>query len=118
MRKAPRHCRRCSMCSTTTGCRPISISKPGRSRLSTTARWAIAAPPLRTIRNRNGGATWCDCGCATMAAAPIPDKQHSREDDMDTIERALQSETKLLQELPLRLHHNAYVVQDHEANRH
>ena len=37
---------------------------------------------------------------------------------MDTIERALQSETKLLQELPLRLHHNAYVVKDHEANRH
>ena len=39
---------------------------------------------------------------------------------MDTIERAPQSEseTKLLQELPLRLHHNAYVVKDHEANRH
>jgi catechol 2,3-dioxygenase-like lactoylglutathione lyase family enzyme len=37
---------------------------------------------------------------------------------MDTIERAQLGETKLLQELPLRLHHNAYVVKDHEANRH
>ena len=41
---------------------------------------------------------------------------------MDTIERTApetSSETgaRLLQELPLRLHHNAYVVKDQEANR-
>ncbi len=36
---------------------------------------------------------------------------------MDTIERRPLTETKLLNELPLRLHHNAYVVKDHEANR-
>src|SRR4029077_10721794 len=35
---------------------------------------------------------------------------------MDTIE-ARRTETTLLRELPLRLHHNAYVVKDHEANR-
>src|SRR5712691_12216749 len=37
--------------------------------------------------------------------------------DMDTIERTAPSQVKLLGELPLRLHHNAYVVKDHEANR-
>ena len=37
---------------------------------------------------------------------------------MDTIERTSPSQAKLLEELPLRLHHNAYVVKDHEANRH
>src|ERR1700761_9834307 len=41
---------------------------------------------------------------------------------MDTLEprpRAGESlGAKLLDELPLRLHHNAYVVKDHEANRH
>ena len=41
---------------------------------------------------------------------------------MDTIEvrarEAKSSGAKLLNELPLRLHHNAYVVKDHEANRH
>jgi catechol 2,3-dioxygenase-like lactoylglutathione lyase family enzyme len=37
---------------------------------------------------------------------------------MDTIEARPRTETKLLNELPLRLHHNAYVVRDHEANRH
>ena len=36
---------------------------------------------------------------------------------MDTIERAQANEAMLLRELPLRLHHNAYVVKDHEANR-
>ena len=36
---------------------------------------------------------------------------------MDTIERTAPSQVKLLEELPLRLHHNAYVVKDHEANR-
>src|SRR5271155_2056707 len=36
---------------------------------------------------------------------------------MDTIERTTPSQAKLLEELPLRLHHNAYVVKDHEANR-
>ena len=41
---------------------------------------------------------------------------------MDTIEAgprtdAQLGEAKLLNELPLRLHHNAYVVKDHEANR-
>ena len=36
---------------------------------------------------------------------------------MDTIERTAPSQAKLLEELPLRLHHNAYVVKDHEANR-
>src|SRR5579862_3229852 len=36
---------------------------------------------------------------------------------MDTIERNAGSEARLLGELPLRLHHNAYVVRDHEANR-
>ena len=36
---------------------------------------------------------------------------------MDTIEARPQTGTTLLQELPLRLHHNAYVVKDHEANR-
>jgi hypothetical protein len=36
---------------------------------------------------------------------------------MDTIERTTPSHAKLLGELPLRLHHNAYVVKDHEANR-
>jgi glyoxylase I family protein len=37
---------------------------------------------------------------------------------MDTIERTHAPGATLLQELPLRLHHNAYVVKDHEANRH
>jgi catechol 2,3-dioxygenase-like lactoylglutathione lyase family enzyme len=38
---------------------------------------------------------------------------------MDTIERTTTAaEADLLGELPLRLHHNAYVVKDHEANRH
>jgi catechol 2,3-dioxygenase-like lactoylglutathione lyase family enzyme len=36
---------------------------------------------------------------------------------MDTIERTAPKAAKLLEELPLRLHHNAYVVKDHEANR-
>jgi catechol 2,3-dioxygenase-like lactoylglutathione lyase family enzyme len=36
---------------------------------------------------------------------------------MDTIERTAQAPSTLLPELPLRLHHNAYVVKDHEANR-
>ena len=36
---------------------------------------------------------------------------------MDTIEARARTEAKLLDELPLRLHHNAYVVKDHEANR-
>ena len=36
---------------------------------------------------------------------------------MDTIERSQSKDVSLLQELPLRLHHNAYVVKDHEANR-
>ncbi|HZT89994.1 MAG TPA: VOC family protein [Stellaceae bacterium] len=36
---------------------------------------------------------------------------------MDTIEAAPRTEAKLLEELPLRLHHNAYVVKDQEANR-
>ena len=36
---------------------------------------------------------------------------------MDTIERPHRTEATLLRELPLRLHHNAYVVKDHEANR-
>ncbi len=36
---------------------------------------------------------------------------------MDTIEARPRTEAKLLGELPLRLHHNAYVVKDHEANR-
>jgi glyoxylase I family protein len=37
---------------------------------------------------------------------------------MDTIERSTQGQQNLLGELPLRLHHNAHVVKDHEANRH
>jgi glyoxylase I family protein len=37
---------------------------------------------------------------------------------MDTIERTQQTPADLLGELPLRLHHNAYPVKDHEANRH
>lgn len=37
---------------------------------------------------------------------------------MDTIERTRQSGANLLSELPLRLHHSAYVVKDQEANRH
>jgi catechol 2,3-dioxygenase-like lactoylglutathione lyase family enzyme len=36
---------------------------------------------------------------------------------MDTIERTGQSQAQLLAALPERLHHNAYVVKDHEANR-
>ena len=36
---------------------------------------------------------------------------------MDTIETRPRTEATLLHELPLRLHHNAYVVKDHEANR-
>ena len=36
---------------------------------------------------------------------------------MDTIERSQATNVSLLQELPLRLHHNAFVVKDHEANR-
>jgi glyoxylase I family protein len=36
---------------------------------------------------------------------------------MDTIEATPRTGAKLLNELPLRLHHNAYVVKDHEANR-
>src|SRR5271169_6232434 len=38
--------------------------------------------------------------------------------NMDTIEATLGSRTKgLLSQLPSRLHHNAFVVKDHEANR-
>jgi glyoxylase I family protein len=41
---------------------------------------------------------------------------------MDTLEatprQAASTRAKLLDELPLRLHHNAYVVKDQEANRH
>jgi len=37
---------------------------------------------------------------------------------MDTIERNTQRDATLLPELPLRLHHSAYVVKDQEANRH
>jgi catechol 2,3-dioxygenase-like lactoylglutathione lyase family enzyme len=36
---------------------------------------------------------------------------------MDTLEARSRTEAKLLDELPQRLHHNAYVVKDHEANR-
>src|ERR1700691_3065145 len=36
---------------------------------------------------------------------------------MDTIEVRAPTEARLLNELPLRLHHNAYVVKDQEANR-
>jgi catechol 2,3-dioxygenase-like lactoylglutathione lyase family enzyme len=36
---------------------------------------------------------------------------------MDTLEATAAAPAKLLGELPLRLHHNAYVVKDHEANR-
>src|SRR6185312_8639309 len=36
---------------------------------------------------------------------------------MDTIEAKPEAGSTLLGELPLRLHHNAYVVRDHEANR-
>jgi glyoxylase I family protein len=43
--------------------------------------------------------------------------RRKREVEMDTIEARPQTGTTLLQELPLRLHHNAYVVKDHEANR-
>src|SRR6266699_5318119 len=49
-------------------------------------------------------------GCAMLGAT-------ERGADMDTIERTAPSQAKLLGELPLRLHHNAYVVKDHEANR-
>src|SRR6266849_9413899 len=36
---------------------------------------------------------------------------------MDTIERVEGAQAGLLAVLPERLHHNAYVVKDHEANR-
>src|SRR5215475_9856848 len=36
---------------------------------------------------------------------------------MDTLEPRPRTDAKLLDELPLRLHHNAYVVKDQEANR-
>ena len=36
---------------------------------------------------------------------------------MDTLEPRPHNDAKLLDELPLRLHHNAYVVKDQEANR-
>lgn len=36
---------------------------------------------------------------------------------MDTIEASGRTEATLLHNLPERLHHNAYVVKDHEANR-
>jgi catechol 2,3-dioxygenase-like lactoylglutathione lyase family enzyme len=36
---------------------------------------------------------------------------------MDTIEQVRGDQATLLSELPLRLHHNAYVVKDQEANR-
>jgi glyoxylase I family protein len=36
---------------------------------------------------------------------------------MDTIEQVRGEPKQLLAELPQRLHHNAYVVKDHEANR-
>src|SRR5436309_7278231 len=36
---------------------------------------------------------------------------------MDAIEKTAVTPAALLGELPLRLHHNAYVVKDHEANR-
>ncbi len=36
---------------------------------------------------------------------------------MDTIEVTQEMRSRLLEQLPLRLHHNAYVVKDHEANR-
>ena len=36
---------------------------------------------------------------------------------MDTIERTAEAQPNLLRQLPERLHHHAYVVKDHEANR-
>src|SRR6185312_2233469 len=36
---------------------------------------------------------------------------------MDTIEKVKGGQTRVLAALPERLHHNAYVVKDHEANR-
>jgi glyoxylase I family protein len=39
------------------------------------------------------------------------------ESRMDTIEKLEGGQTRLLAALPERLHHNAYVVKDHEANR-
>ena len=36
---------------------------------------------------------------------------------MDTIERTAEAAAGTRPQLPLRLHHNAYVVKDHEANR-
>jgi glyoxylase I family protein len=37
---------------------------------------------------------------------------------MDTIETTGRTEARLLPRLPLRLHHNAFPVRDHERNRH
>src|SRR4029077_11032696 len=53
--------------------------------------------------------------CAMLGATPV--NRGGRGSTMDTIERTAPSQAKLLAELPLRLHHNAYVVKDHEANR-
>ena len=36
---------------------------------------------------------------------------------MDTIEKTSPGRARLLSHLPERLHHHAYVVKDHEANR-
>src|SRR5437763_6645171 len=55
--------------------------------------------------------------CAMLGATSGQSTAARRAIAMDTIERTAPSQAKLLGELPLRLHHNAYVVKDHEANR-
>jgi catechol 2,3-dioxygenase-like lactoylglutathione lyase family enzyme len=59
------------------------------------------------------GASW---GGARLRVNAAP-SAFGGEARMDTIERTTPREARLLAELPLRLHHNAYVVKDHEANR-
>src|SRR5262249_8754010 len=50
--------------------------------------------------------------------ADVGSGPHPRRLPMPTRDAVLDRQPKLLDQLPSRLHHHAYVVKDHEANRH
>src|SRR5205823_4147159 len=52
-----------------------------------------------------------------LSQSPAGSTAQRRGRAMDTIEKVAGGHTRMLAALPERLHHNAYVVKDHEANR-
>ena len=71
-RMARRQSRRCSTFSRTMTSRSISTWSPDRSSSCTTGPSAIAVRLLSMIRSPTAGGISSGCGCATMAAVPIP----------------------------------------------